>query len=276
MKMLKSFFDFYIYSSIHVALSAFSLSWITLLNFEISFHPTILFFIFFATITGYNFVKFFGLAKFHYRGLVPWLKAVQVLSLFSFVLMCFFAFGLKMITMVCIVGFGLLTFLYAVPFFPQHMFMDEQRNLRNIGGLKVYVIALVWAGVTVLLPLINNGYVLNTDVWIVTAQRFIFVVIIMLPFEIRDLRYDSLKLATIPQKIGVKNTKIIGVLLGLSYILLEFFKDTLKINQLIIALSIIFLALLLLIIAKKNQNSYYSSFWVESIPIFWLSLCMMF
>ena len=46
----------------------------------------------------------------------------------------------------------------------------------------------------------------------------------MLPFEIRDMQYDSLKLSTIPQRIGVMKTKIIGVFM-LLFFLLEFFKD---------------------------------------------------
>ena len=38
-----------------------------------------------------------------------------------------------------------------------------------------------------------------------TFQRFLFVVVAILPFEIRDIQYDSLKLSTIPQQIGVAN-----------------------------------------------------------------------
>ena len=45
------------------------MGWITLLKFEQIFDEWILFFIFFATITGYNFVKYFGIAKFHHRKL---------------------------------------------------------------------------------------------------------------------------------------------------------------------------------------------------------------
>ena len=34
-------------------------------------------------------------------------------------------------------------------------------NLRAISGLKIYVIAYVWAGITVIIPLINEGYPFN-------------------------------------------------------------------------------------------------------------------
>lgn len=274
--MLKQLLDFYINSSIHVALSVFSLTWITLLEFGILYDGTLFFFVFFASITGYNFVKYFGVAKFHHRSLANWLKAIQVFSFFSFLLMCYHAFKLDIITLVYIAGFGLVTFLYAIPFLPKHLFIDNHNNLRNVGGLKVYLIALVWTGVTVFLPVINNQYPLNADVVFTAFQRYIFIIVLMLPFEIRDLMYDSLKLATIPQKIGVKFTKIIGVLLLVVFFFLEFFKDDIGVNKLFVFAFISMLTGLFLIGSKKNQGSYYSSFWVEGLPILWLLLLLLF
>ena len=272
MKVFKSFFGFYINSSIHVALSVFSMTWITLLEFGIPFDINLLCFVFFASITGYNFVKFFGIAKFHHRSLASWLRIIQIFSFACFLLLCFFAFKLPFKTLLCIGALGIITFLYAIPFLPKHLFMDEQKNLRSIGGLKVYVIASVWAGVTVLLPVLNNNHSLDENVCLIAVQRFIFVIMLMLPFEIHDLQYDNLKLSTIPQKIGIKNTKIFGILLGLLFVFLEFFIDDLKPNDLTIALIIMITSLLFLIFSKKNQNDFYSSFWVEGIPIFWLLL----
>lgn len=276
MRLLKSLFDFYIYSSIHVALAVVSLTWITHLEFEIALDNTLLCFIFFASITGYNFVKYFGIAKFHHRRLAPWLKVIQVFSFFCFLLMCFFAFKLPFKTLTYIVAFGVVTFLYAIPFFPKRFFMDQQKNLRSIGGLKVYVIALVWAGVTVLLPLINYDYQFDGDVWLTASQRFVIVVLLILPFEIRDLKYDSLKLSTIPQKIGVGNTKLIGFALGIVFFFLDFFKSDLNQKGIIINLMIAILSILLLTFSRKNQNEYYSSFYVEGLPILWLVLYLIF
>ena len=276
MKYLKSVFDFYINSSIHVALAVFCLAWITLLEFDIDFDKTLLYFIFFASITGYNFVKYFGIAKFHHRSLAKWLQVIQVFSFICFVIMCYLALQLKFKTLLFIAAFCVLTFLYAIPFLPKYLFMDSQKNLRSIGGLKVYVIALVWAGVTVILPLINVEHNINADVTLTLIQRFIVVIILMLPFEIRDLQFDSLKLATIPQKIGIKKTKTIGVLLGMLFFFLEFFKDELSPIQITVSLIITIVMLLLLVFARVNQGRYYSSFWVEGIPIFWLLLILIF
>lgn len=272
MKALKAIFDFYLNSSVHVALSVFALSWLTLLQFGLPFDAALLFFVFFASITGYNFVKYFGLSKFHHRSLAHWLRIIQVFSLLCFFILLYFAAGLEFETLVFISIFGGITFLYAIPLLPKRLFIDQKQKLRSISGLKVYIIALVWAGVTVLLPLLNAGYRLNNDELVLALQRFVFVLALMLPFEIRDLRYDSIKLATIPQKIGVANTKIMGIALLIVFVLLEFLIEKKDAQQFRILLVVALLSGLSIIGSKKEQNPYYSGFLVEAIPIVWFLL----
>ncbi len=274
MKFVNQLFNFYLNSSIHVALSVFCLAWITLLEFEIPYDKNVLYFLFYATITGYNFVKYFGIAKFHHRSLANWLKLIQVFSFFCFLLMCYYALQLSTTSLWCISGFAMITFFYAIPFLPKRFFLDKQHNLRSIGGLKVYLIALIWAGVTVLLPLINNGHDITTSVVLTWIQRYLFIIILMLPFEIRDLRYDSLKLSTIPQKIGVNETKLMGGILLLPFLLLEFLKVNVNWERSIILVIITAITFLFLIFSKVEQSKSYSAFWVESIPILWAVLIL--
>lgn len=275
MKLVKQLFNFYLNSSIHVALSVYSLTYITLLEFGFSYEKNVLCFVFFASITGYNFVKYFGVAKFHHRGLTGWLKAIQVFSFFAFILMCYYGFQLSTSTLVCIAGFGLVTFLYAIPFLPKKLFLDQKNNLRSIGGLKIYLIALVWMGVTVFLPLVENNYTIDTDVILTAGQRYTYILVLMLPFEIRDLKFDSLKLSTVPQKIGVKGTKLMGVLLLILYFLLEFFKDETHQIKVLILLIMSLVTGASVLISNKQQSVYFASFWVESLPILWLVLMLL-
>jgi hypothetical protein len=128
----------------------------------------------------------------------------------------------------------------------------------------------------VFLPVINSEFEIHDDVIISAVQRFIFVVVLMLPFEIRDLKYDSLKLATVPQRIGVKQTKILGLLLTLLLVLLEYLKDDIHLNYLASLLAISVIMLLFLKFSTQQQGKYYCGFWVESLPIFWLVLLLMF
>jgi len=275
MKGLKHLFNFYLNSSIHVALSVYALTWITLIKFEIDYDKSVLYFVFYATITGYNFVKYFGIAKFHHRSLANWLRAIQVFSFIAFLAMSYYLWHLERHTFLLIGVLGLITFLYAIPIIPKKIFIDDQKNLRQIGGLKIYVIALVWTFTTVILPLYNNDQILNADVLVTSIQRFLFIIILMLPFEIRDLNYDSVKLATIPQKIGVKKTKIIGVFLLMIFFLLEYFKDEVSSNSILASLVVTLFTLLSVLFSSKKQSKYYSAFWVESLPVVWLIVLLM-
>ena len=271
MRVLKHLFDFYINSSIHVALAVSGLAWVTLLNFNVGADLDFICFIFFATVTGYNFVKYFGLAKFHHRSLSSWLRVIQIFSFLCFLGLIYFAFRLKDQTLIYFGVLGIITFLYAIPFLPKKIFM-EGGNLRAISGLKIYVIAFVWTCVTVIIPLLNENYMLSNDVLIESIQRYLYIVIAMLPFEIRDMKYDSLKLSTIPQRIGINKTKIIGVLLIVLVFFMEFFKDEFWLNKMIILGVICLLLLFFLIFSSVRQRNYYSGFWVEGIPIVWAIL----
>lgn len=270
--MLKQLLNFYINSSIHVSLAVFSLTWITFIEFDILFDNTLLYFVFFASVTGYNFVKYFGMAKFQRQNLATWLQGIQFFSFLSFLIMCYYAYNLSHITLIWLSGLGLLTYFYAMPFFPKSKIIN---NLRNIEGVKVYVIALVWACVTVILPVINKNHIINSDVILTSIQRFIFIIVLMLPFEIRDLRYDSIKLATIPQKIGVKKTKITGIILLILFVLIDFIKLEFDKSTLTASVLISILTAFFLMGSKKDQEKYYSSFWVEGVPILWLLLLLL-
>jgi len=274
MKGLKQVFDFYLNSSIHVALSVCSLCYITMLEFNLDVDMVLLWFVFFATITGYNFVKYFGLAKFHHRSLATWLKYIQMFSFLCFIALIYFTVQLNAKTVLYLFGLAIVTFLYAIPFLPKKYFLDKGKNLRAISGLKVYVIAFVWSITTVVLPLVNKGLLFEFDMIVSFMQRFLFVLVLMLPFEIRDMNYDSLKLGTIPQQIGVQNTKLIGSAIIIVISMLEFFKDYFLEVNVIVLLSVMTLTMILLWFSRINQKAYYSSFWVESIPIIWLGLSL--
>lgn len=276
MRFWKQLFDFYLNSSVHVALAVYALSWITLRTFNILYDEHVLYFIFYATITGYNFVKYFGLARFHHRSLANWLRIIQVFSLICFILMSYYAFHLQPKTLLIAIGIGIVNFFYAIPFLPKNLFLDSNQNLRSISGLKIYVIAFSWAVVTVVLPLLNNSYPINFDVIMTGLQRFIFVLVLILPFDIRDLQYDSLKLATIPQRIGVKNTRVLGFILLTVFFFVEFLKDELLPDQILIQLIMVIVTMMFILFSSESRGKYYSAFWVEGLPVFWLLLLLLF
>ena len=99
--------------------------------------------------------------------------------------------------------------------------------------------------------------------------------VLILPFDIRDVKYDAISLQTIPTKIGVEKTKRVGLGLMVFALLIEYainanavFKNSFMI--------FFFIVLIFLMRSKIEQSKYYSSFWVESLPLIWWLLILGF
>ncbi|NCT16649.1 MAG: hypothetical protein AUK33_02510 [Flavobacteriaceae bacterium CG2_30_34_30] len=259
-------FNFYINSSIHVSLAVVSLLMITNYYLQISVDLSLIFFVFFGSITGYNFVKYLGISKLHRNHLTSSFKGIRIFTFVSFLLALYFLLKQPIQSIVVAFITGFLTVLYALPIF------SKGKNLRNINGLKIFVIAFTWSLVTVILPVENAEIPLDFTVFILGFQRFLFVFVLMLPFEIRDLKFDALALGTIPRRIGVRNTKLVGFVVLFLIYLLEIFAIGTGFEKNLSMLSIAISIFLFLLFSTTNQNKYYASFWVEAIPIFWFVL----
>lgn len=267
MKLLYQLFSFYINSSIHIALAVCAFLKITQLYLDLPYNSQLLFFVFFATITGYNFVKYVGIAKLYHRSLTKNLKVIQVFSLICFVLTCYFGLQLKLSTLLFIIPFVFLTVLYAIPFY------GFDKNLRNVSSIKNVIISLVWAGVTVLLPVFDANQSVDTKEVLLCVQRLLFVAVLILPFDIRDVNFDKQELQTLPQLIGVKKTKKVGFILLTVTLFLEFFITPNQSSKTVFLFIFLF-TLMLVQRASIQQKKYYASFWVEAIPVFWLILLL--
>ena len=267
MMLLKRLLDFYINSSLHVALAV--LSFCVLTTYELDLNTSIVLFsaVFCAAIVGYNFVKYFGLAKFYYRSLTTKLKYIQLVSALSILGLGYAFLQLQSATQMLLFFLGLITFFYAIP-----MGLKTPKNLRSIGGVKIYIIAFVWAMTTVALPILESQLSLNFEHWILIVQRTFIIIVLMLPFEIRDLDLDQIYLSTIPQKIGVRNTKIIGYALLGDALLLEFFKHQFDQNRFLIVVFLVVILILFLAKSTPKRSWYYTAFWVEAIPILTLGI----
>ena len=187
--------------------------------FAIPYDQPMALFAFFGTIVGYNFVKYDALARSQKRLMRKELKLIAVFSFFSFLAVSYYFFKLQFVTQLVSVFFLMLTLLYTLPFFP------NKKNARNWAGVKIYIVSFCWVGVTLFLPLLNAHLDLNFDFLIKCIQRFILVFDLILVFEIIDLANDDPHLKTVPQQIGVRQTKILGLMLLLPFYFLELLKN---------------------------------------------------
>lgn len=270
MRWLSIFFRFYIESSIHVALSVLALIWITFLKLDIPLDISVSIFAFSGTIVGYNFIKYDELVRVRKVKLSFMFKTIIGFS-FIFFLVTFYYF-LQLQTITKLFGFiGLLiTILYTLPLFP------HKTNMRNWAGIKIFLVALVWVMVTVWLPVLNYEYDFNVLVILKSIQRFILVFILMLIFEIVDLLNDAPYLRTIPQQLGEKKTKYLSYGLSVLFLLFDFLKPNITLNEIIADTVLILILGAFTYFASRKKKHLYTTFWAEAIPIFWLILLLLF
>lgn len=260
---LKKIFDFYVFSNLHVALATFSLTKISLLEIGISAN-TAPWFVFFSTLLAYILIRFLRLNTIK-SWFTNWFIAnknyLVFISFISLVFLVYFTFKIRLKALLILFPFVLFTVLYTFPV--------KRFSLREKAGIKLFLIAISWAGITVLFPLVQNYIQLRTTDYLTFLQRFLFVFAITIPFDIRDLQYDKKEMQTIPQVFGVKKSKILSISILILFFLLDFIKKTP--NQIIITDFIIsIIAIILIYYMKVNRNKYYTSFFIEAIPILWL------
>jgi len=161
----------------------------------------------------------------------------------------------------------MLTLLYAIPI--------GKKNLREIGLLKVFIIAFIWAATTYVLPFVTDSFLWKDLIKLINfefTERVLWVVLLMIPFEIRDLRFDRKHLKTLVSTFGVWKVKIGSLLvLALLFILKIYTFDIEKIG---LYFSIYLSLGVVILLAKPLQKPYYSSFFVEALPVLWMILAI--
>jgi len=211
MRFVLKILDFLVASNIYVSLGVCALTWLSL-EFRQIENSELLGFVFFSTLFAYNFMR---LARVH-----PMLLEGESVRHQSIYKLRAFLWGL------CIAS-GLMAFyffmaIYTHVFFPLIIMAIVSMayglpiykkptgwlRLRDVPGLKIFLIAITWAFVTDGLPALINAQKLE---FLPLLERFLFVFAITIPFDIRDLRFDEVNLATIPQYFGVRKARWIGI-----------------------------------------------------------------
>lgn len=271
--MVKYFYkllDFYLDASIHVALAITALCYLTAIDLTIAVDGHLAGFIFFSSIICYNFVKYGVEARKYLIVNKPYHKAIQVFSFLCAPMASYFFFRLNSALWLPIVLLTLLSALYALPFLP------KSKNLRSLGGFKIFLVAFIWSGFTVLLPCLDVQLQWGAKLWFLFFERFFLVLLLFIPFEIRDLSYDSPELKTIPQRFGIIATKLLGYAgIGVLVVLKLLGKGATANTLFEMMLTVAVLAYAIYM-AQIKQSRYFASFWVEAIPVFLLVVAYAF
>lgn len=130
-------------------------------------------------------------------------------SFLAFCMLLYSLFHVQFYTVVFLGFIGVVSLMYSLPLFRFH---GKRGGLRQVPGLKLFHIAVVWSLSSVGLPVVElwaEGFAVD---WIVANYlgilKILFLLICTLPFDIRDMEQDSYyHLRTIPNIIGEQRAK---------------------------------------------------------------------
>jgi len=101
---------------------------------------------------------------------------------------------------------ALFSVLYVLPVF------RGRRRLRDFNYLKIFLVALVWTWVTVVLPAQQADLDRQFPTLLLATQRFLFIFAITIPFDIRDLAVDArTKVRTLPGSVGLRRARLLSI-----------------------------------------------------------------
>ena len=182
----------------------------------------------------------------------------------------FFTFLLSKEVLQLLIPLGLISLTYSLPLIPTS---NGWKRLRDIPGIKIYAITIVVTITTSTIPLLLAQTESTLDIIFLGVQRFLFILAITIPFDVRDIRIDTKwSLKTIPILLGKDNAIMLSQgLLGLTsvaVIIQFFFSDSLSWS--IVVAIIISNAWTFYIIEKfKKYNApLFNAFMVEGTMVF--------
>jgi len=211
MRFVLKILDFLIASNIYVSLGVYALTWLSL-EFRQIENSELTGFVFFSTLFAYNFMR---LARVHpmllegesvrHQSIYKLRAFLWALCIASGLMAFYFFMAIYAYVLFPLVIMAIVSMAYGLPIYKKP---TGWLRLRDVPGLKIFLIAVIWAFVTDGLPVLINGQKLE---FLPLLERFLFVFAITIPFDIRDLRFDEFNLATIPQYFGVRKARWIGI-----------------------------------------------------------------
>ena len=109
-------------------------------------------------------------------------------------------------TWVVLGGVGVVGLGYAILPGP---LMWISRSIREIPGMKLPVLSIVWGSATVVLPVLMLGKWSSIEselLWCVVIARVLYISGLTIPFDVRDLNVDGENMRTMPMVLGVINS----------------------------------------------------------------------
>lgn len=273
-KILLPILDFLLFSNLFIAVCAVAQGMVTYHLLNVKPDKYILAILFFGTLSVYNFSMLLSKPKKPENS--PFVRVRWIFSHHRLII------SITLISVLCLIPLGLLylsieakllmifTSVLALGYNIPFLTLNHQKiGLRNIPGIKLFLIALVWSVSCVLLPIVELEHNLEINIstaetLLLVSKRFLFIAAITIPFDIRDLFQDKLyELKTIPVMLGEKKAYIFcQFLLGGYLVLLFLFDKNLNANNIALTLTLLLTGWLILK-SSIRKNEYYYFFYLD-------------
>lgn len=278
--VLRRLIDLILYSNLWIALAALSLNvqvrW--LLLGQMSFGP-LDGFVFFATVFLYAVHRLIALHRLtgftlsdRFQTISRRRRDILVYAILAGLAALFFFGRLERSTQLLSLAPALLSLLYVLPVF------SGGRRLRDFHFLKIFLIALVWTWVTVVLPAFQIHLLGQIPVWLLILERFFFVFAITVPFDIRDLHLDrQTQVATLPARLGISRALRVALSSLLLAALTAFWlyrMDVYSTPAWIGWLTTTALTAGLIVGARPDRHDYYFTGWLDGTMVLLATLVM--
>ncbi len=206
------------YGNLWIATAAAATTWQTTVVLQLEPNPTLLVFVFLATLFTYNLDRYTERLAFadSYQTRHRWLhehrRELAIFTVLPGIAWVALSFRLSTNVVLWLLHLGVVSVAYSLPLWKK---ADGERFvLRKVGLLKPVFVAYVWAVVGVLLPVVDAGYPFNGRLYAELLSRFVFVLALCLPFDLRDEPIDrSHGMRTLPVLLGRKPTEYLAYLL---------------------------------------------------------------
>lgn len=213
---------FFLSHSLFISLCAVALCYQTYLLLHIRADNRIFLFIFFATLSSYNFYWLVSKFSFNtYKSIPHFVKSNSsyfVIWFLAGIGLFIMAWQLPYLWPYIVVAI-VLTLIYSMPLWPFKWVIV----LRRAGFLKTTLLSFTWAYVTVIFPAVP---VLFTDIYAVSAlfvARFFFMLLLCTIFDKRDVEADKLhSLHSLATDIKLSTLHFIMAVVFLGYLISGF------------------------------------------------------
>ncbi len=282
---LQRLLDFYVFSNLHIALCAVAACIASYKVLGIRFNSDVLMVAGSGTLSLYCWQRWIGVKQkenpgypaerhqWNYRNK----SLLLVLTILGAVVAAACLYSLPVITWKIVAVAGAVAVIYSAPMIP---FKGKLIRLRDVTGVKLFVIALTWTLVCVWIPF---SPVLKSDsssmMWELNSHAFVWkwslifflaAVALTLPFDVRDMDFDKGVLRSLPMIFGAqKMTLAAAVVVLISGILFWFFESRISGTPLpsgmwrgyflwsIIAFTVV--------LKSNNKNEHYYSFLIDGL-----------